>query len=82
MVKADFDIYLLKTDYLPTLKKQIRSVILLFCFVAMEASFKLHQIVLQTTASIRKTKHNRDMVPDLIILLILFETYLSVLQCL
>ena len=30
----------------------------------METSFKLHQIVFKTTASIRKTKHNQDMVPD------------------
>jgi len=47
----------------------------------MEASFKLHQIVLETTASIRKTKHNRDMVTDSIILLILFETQKSLLKC-
>ena len=41
----------------------------------MEASFKLHQIDLKTTASIRKTKtNNRDMVPDSITL---FETYKS-----
>ena len=36
---------------------------------------------LKTTAWIRKTKHNRDMVPNLILLLILFKTHKSLLQC-
>ena len=39
--------------------KPIRWFVLLFRFVAMIASFKLHQIVLKITDSNRKTKHNR-----------------------
>jgi len=76
MVKADFwHCFYWKPIIFRTFKKQIRWDILLFCFIAMEASFKLLQIVLKTIASIRKTKHNRDMFPDLIVLFILFETY-------
>jgi len=47
----------------------------------MEASFKLHQILLKTTASIRTTKDHRDMVPDSILLLILIATHLSLFKC-
>jgi len=47
----------------------------------MEASFVLHQIVPKITASIRKTKHNRDMDLDSIILLISFESHKSTFKC-
>jgi len=42
----------------------------------MEASLKLHQLVLNITALIRK-KQNRDMVLDSIILNILYGSYQS-----
>jgi len=39
----------------------------------MEASFKMDQIVIKITASVIKTKHNRDMVHDSIILCTLVD---------
>ena len=55
-----FDSFIFKNDYFPYFDKTntLGYLAINYCFVAMEASFKLHQIVLKTTASIRKTKHN------------------------
>jgi len=69
VVKADFWHFIFKTDYFPYF--EITNTLGYFAILF----YQLHQKVIKTTASIAKTKHNRDMLPASIILLILLYTF-------
>ena len=80
MVTADFYIFIFKTDF-PYFEIPNTLGYLAILFRRYESFFQVASNSQKQTASIRETKHNREMVPDSILLLLLFKTQKSLLKC-